>query len=283
MPIQINGESVPDALVDEELARLLKSSRSSDKTLDEAGMQKFRLMAACGVVDRILIRQAAEKDTRPIAPDVVDAEMQAEMNRSNCRPGVNEEAMPRKAEQDLRLRRTMDELAGDYPRPTTDEVMQFFAAFKEKSGKVEKAVASHVVVHVNEQRGEEEARTLIEAAQAELERGIAFAEVAERFSDCKGNGGEIGSFERGVMVEEFEEAVFKLQPGGRTPIFRTPFGFHIAELHSKGHAEMREPGLAQREIEAYLTSMRRHQAMERGLEKLRDAAVIARLGEATGV
>jgi hypothetical protein len=116
MPIQINGESVPDALVDEELARLLKSSRSSDKTLDEAGMQKFRLMAACGVVDRILIRQAAEKDTRPIAPDVVDAEMQAEMNRSNCRPGVNEEAMRRKAEQDLRLRRTMDELAGDAPR-----------------------------------------------------------------------------------------------------------------------------------------------------------------------
>jgi parvulin-like peptidyl-prolyl isomerase len=43
----------------------------------------------------------------------------------------------------------------------------------------------------------------------------------------------LGSFERGVMVEEFDNVVFAMQPGERSAIFRTPFGFHIAEIRSK--------------------------------------------------
>jgi hypothetical protein len=35
------------------------------------------------------------------------------------------------------------------------------------------------------------------------------------------------------MVEEFEDAIRDLKPGSRTGIFRTPFGFHIAELRGK--------------------------------------------------
>jgi parvulin-like peptidyl-prolyl isomerase len=187
--------------------------------------------------------------------------------------------MRRIAEQQLRLQRTMDDLAGDFPKPTPEEVLEFYRSIKDRFASAETAHAAHIVVHVNEQRGEAEARRLIEEADAELSQGLPFAEAAERFSDCKGEGGDLGWFERGTMVDEFDAAVFALQPGQRSGIFRTPFGFHIAQLNEKAAAGPREPGIAQREIEAYLTSKRRHEAMKRGLEALRARAEIERLEE----
>ena len=87
--------------------------------------------------------------------------------------------------------------------------------------------------HVDETHAEADARAGIEAALAALEGGEPFAAVADRYSDCPGNGGDLGSFERGVMVEEFDKVVFAMKPGERSPIFRTPFGFHIAEVRSR--------------------------------------------------
>jgi parvulin-like peptidyl-prolyl isomerase len=47
----------------------------------------------------------------------------------------------------------------------------------------------------------------IEAALADLERGDPFAEVAERQSAGKGNGGDLGQFPAGHMVQDFDDAI----------------------------------------------------------------------------
>ncbi len=275
MAISINGEVVSDALVDLEYERLLKTQKAGDPD-----PTRLRLMAACAVVDQVLIRQAAERDPRPVDPPEVEALMRHEMQTANCRTGINEPAMRRIAEQQLRFERTMDALAGDFPKPTPEEVLEFYQNIRNRLAPTEKVRAAHIIVHVSEDRSEAEARSLIEAAEAELASGASFAEVAERFSDCKGNGGDLGWFEQGVMVEEFDAAVFPMETGQRSGIFRTPFGYHIAELREKGAGGPTEAGAAQREVEAYLTAKRRQEAIARGLGALRVSAEIARVEEA---
>jgi peptidyl-prolyl cis-trans isomerase SurA len=57
-----------------------------------------------------------------------------------------------------------------------------------------------------------------------------FAEVAKRESDDRGSsvrGGELGWFGKGMMVKEFEEAAFSLQPGEISAPVRTQYGWHI--------------------------------------------------------
>ncbi len=239
-------------------------------------------MAACAVVDRVIIRQAAGKDRRPVDGRAVEAEMREQMQQNGCRSGVNEVALRRIAEQELPIRRTMHDLAGEVAPPRTDEVMQFYRNIETHLPNSVMAEASHILVHVTKTRSEEQARELIQAAAAELDRGTPFAQVAEQFSDCKGDGGYLPAFERGTMVHEFDEALFAMKPGERTAIFRSPFGFHIAQLHMLSNGKPHDPGTAQRQIEAYLTAKRRHEALQRGLESLRDEAVIERVAERAG-
>jgi parvulin-like peptidyl-prolyl isomerase len=58
-----------------------------------------------------------------------------------------------------------------------------------------------------------------------------FAEVAEEQSvdqQTAPNGGELGWFPRGVMVDEFNDVIFELEVGEVSEPFQTDFGWHIA-------------------------------------------------------
>ncbi|MEM7723477.1 MAG: peptidylprolyl isomerase [Pseudomonadota bacterium] len=84
--------------------------------------------------------------------------------------------------------------------------------------------ASHILVET-----EEEAAAVID----ELAAGADFAELAaERSVGPSGpNGGQLGWFTRGMMVPEFEEAVFALEVGEVSPPVETQFGWHVVVLN----------------------------------------------------
>ena len=57
-----------------------------------------------------------------------------------------------------------------------------------------------------------------------------FAEMAQQVSDDRGSsmrGGDLGWFGKGMMVPEFEQAAFALQPGQISAPVRTAYGWHI--------------------------------------------------------
>jgi peptidyl-prolyl cis-trans isomerase C len=89
---------------------------------------------------------------------------------------------------------------------------------------VEEFNASHILVET-----EEEAQALIDA----LGEGADFAELAAENSigPSGPNGGQLGWFTAGMMVPEFEVAVFELEAGEVSAPVQTQFGWHVILLN----------------------------------------------------
>lgn len=62
-----------------------------------------------------------------------------------------------------------------------------------------------------------------------LEQGESFEKLARDFSLCGSaqNGGDLGTFKKGMMVAPFEKALLQLAPGEISGVVRTQFGHHI--------------------------------------------------------
>lgn len=72
---------------------------------------------------------------------------------------------------------------------------------------------------------EKEANEVLER----LKKGEKFANIAKEVSLCPSGkrGGDLGTFGRGKMVKEFENAAFALQKGQISPTVKTKFGHHV--------------------------------------------------------
>jgi len=107
---------------------------------------------------------------------------------------------------------------------TTDDAVQ--AAYNAKYGGAEPETeyhAAHILVAT-----EDEAKAIAE----ELKNGADFAQLArDKSTGPSGpNGGDLGWFSKGAMVQPFEEAVIKLKPGEVSGPVQTQFGWHVIEL-----------------------------------------------------
>lgn len=80
-----------------------------------------------------------------------------------------------------------------------------------------------------------------DAVLAEVKKGeSSFEDLAKKYSGdtgSAGQGGDLGWFPRGVMVKEFEEAAFALQPGETSGLVKTDYGFHIIKLEERKAAD----------------------------------------------
>lgn len=84
----------------------------------------------------------------------------------------------------------------------------------------------------------EEARSLLRR----IGDGEEFAALARQHSDDPGSrqqGGDLGWFRRGVMVESFEDVAFSLPQGEVSDVVETEFGFHIIKVERIRSAERR--------------------------------------------
>lgn len=124
-------------------------------------------------------------------------------------------------------------------KPTRKEIDLYYKTHRSSFFAPERVHVLHIVKNAEADSQHQKARLILEQAERDLCEGMSFSEAADRYSDCKGNGGDLGWFTRNVMVEEFEEVVFNLQPGQVSPIFATRFGLHLALLLEKRPAGIR--------------------------------------------
>lgn len=84
----------------------------------------------------------------------------------------------------------------------------------------DKVHCAHILV-----KTEKEANIVMER----LKKGEKFANVAKEVSLCPSGkrGGDLGTFGRGAMVKEFENAAFSLEKRQLSPLVKTKYGYHL--------------------------------------------------------
>jgi peptidyl-prolyl cis-trans isomerase C len=274
MPYVVNGQQVAEEVICEEFGRIGRDPQWQNIADPTERARGLRAAAEQSAQDRVLIEQAAANDPRAIDPTNLEQEIAKQRDQWGCRTGFDQNELRRLTELNLRVQRIRREMTAAAAKPTEEEIEAFYNANRQNFPRPEMFHASHIVKDVNHEQSEEQAEERIELALAELERGEPFAEVANRHSDSKDKGGDLGKFPAGHMVEDFEEAIRELEPGERSDIFTTPFGFHIALLHEKipaGQASLEEVRDA---IERVMTFARQHEAYLRAIAEMRSRADI---------
>lgn len=108
--------------------------------------------------------------------------------------------------------------------------------------------------------GQDSVRQEAEALRRRAAGGEDFARLASEHSQEPGsavNGGDLGYFARGRMVQPFEDAVFRLQPGQISPVTETPFGYHVIWMEDR-----RSLPLAPTDIPGFRTSLAQQARVE---------------------
>ena len=207
----------------------MAEARRVVKVWDVGGSKKseqLQRMAEERVLHFILLHQmASQQGVRP-SPQEVEAERRRRWGSSanqTCGIGVQN-----RIESELMVERLRQYLTRHIPRPSRREVEEYYAMHQAQFHQPERVLAAHIVCLVDSPSQKETALARLQQAESELQKGGPFGAVADRHSDCRGSGGQLGWIARGEMIQEFESVVFGLGKGERSEIFSTIFGLHIA-------------------------------------------------------
>ena len=117
---------------------------------------------------------------------------------------------------------------------TEEEKKAFYEAQKSNFSRPETASAKHILVDTEEKANE---------ILGKINSGeVSFEDAAAQHSSCpsKDAGGDLGTFGKGQMVPEFEEAVFNMNKGEVSKPVKTQFGYHLIKLENRNESTIPE-------------------------------------------
>lgn len=135
---------------------------------------------------------------------------------------------------------------------TPADLEVYYRDHAEEYREAEQVCASHILIKTKatpdatEGHGPEEAKKLAEGLLQQARGGADFAALAKKSSEDQGSapgGGDLGCFERGRMVPEFESAAFDLPVGQISDLVASSYGYHIIRVGA--HKDETLPSLKQ--------------------------------------
>ena len=133
--------------------------------------------------------------------------------------------------------------------------------------------ASHIL---KASRGEKrhESYELLRDLRRQLQAGAEFEPVARAHSDKGDEHVDLGFFKRGELAEEFEIVAFSMNVGEISPVFGSPFGFHIVKVTERKPATPKPFDEVRDQVREHLVQDRQQENTRKLVEELQAKATI---------
>jgi peptidyl-prolyl cis-trans isomerase C len=167
------------------------------------------------------------------------------------------------ARQNLAISKLVDDEIAPKVAVKAEDVQSFYQQNPQNFKESEKVHASHILISAPKTADaatRDKARAKAEAILKDVQSGKDFATLAKQNSEDPGsaaNGGDLGFFQQGQMVPQFNEVAFSLKPGAVSKVVETDFGYHIIKVIEKQPGRTVPLDEATPRIEQYLEAQNR--------------------------
>lgn len=191
------------------------------------------------VVDRLVRIRAQEREVSQLLISPVDFRDQVEVTEEEAKKYFEENRslfrIPERAKVEYLV--LTPEVAAANVAVSDEELKRVYEQRLSEFQSPEERRASHILITVGSEVGDEE-KAAAKATAEEIYKQLQvaperFAELARENSGDPGSaeqGGDLGFFQRGFMVKEFEDAAYALKKGEISAPVETQFGFHIIRI-----------------------------------------------------
>lgn len=139
-------------------------------------------------------------------------------------------------------------------KASEDDIKTFYEQNLQRFSTPEERRASHILIAVNNEKTDADAKKEADEIYKQLQADPSkFAQLAKSKSADPGSarqGGDLGFFQKGMMVPEFDNAVFSGKKGDLVAPVKTQFGYHIIKIVDIKPAQAKPLKEVRAEIEA---------------------------------
>ena len=159
-----------------------------------------------------------------------------------------------------------------------DDIKKFYEDHPKEFTRAEQVVLGEIFLSTTDKSPEE---TAVIERKAEdylnrLKKGEEFSEMAKRYSEgsTAKEGGGLGTFERGQLSKQLEDATFSLNKGGLTDVIQTKTGFEILKVVDRFQAGLQPLDKVRREIENEIYMKKMQPTLREYLAQLREESYV---------
>jgi len=241
--LYVNGEKVEEREIVQEVDRLRPHYERvfADQNPEQQQLQLYEWSRE-NVIERVLLRQAAFREVEILSPEVIERAYESLIEQHGGKAEFYREAgmtedqeweVKKDLDRQMRFERLIEIITAGAPNPTARDIRAYYEENTDQFTSPEMVRAAHIVRHCKPGEDAEDLRQEMETVLDKLRNGEDFEQLALEHSDCPENGGDLGFFPRGQMVQAFDDVVFALEVGETSEVFRTEFGYHIAKVNDK--------------------------------------------------
>ncbi|WP_026351516.1 peptidylprolyl isomerase [Hymenobacter aerophilus] len=218
-------------VTDEQLQAYIDKNQGRYKVEDGRSIEYVTIPVAASADDSTEIGKTVNELATQFAAAPADS-LFVKLNSDNPTPPAYLTAadMPEKLREQLPLQ--VDKVYGPYAENGT---YSLYKVTGQKTGDQAAARASHILIKAEGATPEADAAAKAKATEVlnKIKGGADFAAMARQYGSdgTTATGGDLGWFQQGRMVPEFEKAVFGATSPGLLPnLVKTSFGYHIIKV-----------------------------------------------------